>query len=361
MARLWSTRAYKEGDEHAIFELRKAAYPSVEVDQQTWLERWHWMYRENPAGNAKVWLAEVGDRIVGQSAVIPVRMKCGREVVTGFQSIDTLTHPDYRGQGIYTTLAQQAYAEAASEGMHVGYRFPNRNSHPIAVKKLDWFDVAQRRIMFKPCNWRNIVALKIRNRPLSWVTAIGAGLAFSLATLTRSRRPPVGAGVTVGEVDSFDDRINTFWDRVCKCHQVMVVRDKSYLNWRYADAPGVKYTILLAEGGAEIEGYLVMRCRQWSNLKVGAIYDVLALKQEVADCLIYEALLRFDCEKPDFVFGSIVAEAPVVSTFRKRGFADVSLLRKAPFCAYTYNERVPREFLADRRNWYSQLGDSDSI
>jgi hypothetical protein len=125
--------------------------------------------------------------------------------------------------------------------------------------------------------------------------------------------------------------------------------------------PGVKYTILLAEMGAEIEGYLVMRCRQWSNLKVGAIYDVLAPRQEVADCLIYDAMLRFDREKPDFVFCSTVAEGPLVSTFRKRGFVDMSLLRKAPFCAYTYNERIPREFLADRRNWYSQLGDSDLI
>src|ERR1035437_2945196 len=128
-------RAYKDGDEYGIFELRKAVYPDNLYDQEKWLRWWRWMYKENPTGNGWIWLADDKGKIVGQAAIIPVLMKIGTKLVDGFQSIDTMTHPNYRHQGIYNNLALKAYAEASNDNVHIGYGFSNDNSYPIAIKK----------------------------------------------------------------------------------------------------------------------------------------------------------------------------------------------------------------------------------
>lgn len=54
------------------------------------------MYKENPAGEGVIWLAEHNGKIVGHSAAIPIIMKIDCKTVAAFQSIDTMTHPGYR-------------------------------------------------------------------------------------------------------------------------------------------------------------------------------------------------------------------------------------------------------------------------
>ena len=63
-------REYQESDEERIRELRGISLSGPKDSQ--W---WHWMYRNGPAGPAMAWIAEVGNKIVGHTAGLPVRMK----------------------------------------------------------------------------------------------------------------------------------------------------------------------------------------------------------------------------------------------------------------------------------------------
>ena len=85
MKRKWSIRAYKEGDEGGIFELDKAVHPSAASDMEQWLKWWRWMYKDNPAGTGKIWLAEDDGKIVGQYAIVPVKVKIGNKVILSSQ------------------------------------------------------------------------------------------------------------------------------------------------------------------------------------------------------------------------------------------------------------------------------------
>lgn len=98
----------------------------------------HWKFVENPAGPPLGMLAVDGERIVGQFALWPVQLELGGEVVLGAQSLDTMTHPDYQGQGIFTKLANACMEPAAARGVEALYGFPNENSYPAYVKKLHW-------------------------------------------------------------------------------------------------------------------------------------------------------------------------------------------------------------------------------
>ncbi len=352
-------RTYKEGDEEKILELYKAVHPERKYDKGLWMEWWRWMYKDNPAGNGKIWFAEHTGRIVGQSAIIPVVMKIGAEAVTGFQSIDTMTHPSYRRQGIYETLANKKYAEAAQDGIHIGYSFPNENSYPIAIRKLSLFDVAAMQVLLKPLNWTNTLKIRIKNKFLLKLGGTGGNLVDKI--FYRAKRAPAVKGLTIAQVSSFDERINELWTRLSSQYQIMVVRNKDYLNWRYCAVPDVNYSIYIAEKGGQICGYLVLRCMQREQIEVGIIFDIFAQSEDIAQRLVSKATEHCMREKVDLIYYSAIANKAYIKAFRKNGFISVPFIKGGRFCAYSSASHISKEFLGDPKNWLVQLGDSDMI
>lgn len=54
------------------------------------------------------------------------------------QSGDTMTHKNHTGKGLFTLLAKMTYSLAEEKGAEMVFGFPNDNSYPGFVKKLDW-------------------------------------------------------------------------------------------------------------------------------------------------------------------------------------------------------------------------------
>ncbi len=54
------------------------------------------------------------------------------------QSGDTMTHSKHRGKGLFTQLAKETFEYCRQNGFHLIFGFPNQNSYPGFVKKLDW-------------------------------------------------------------------------------------------------------------------------------------------------------------------------------------------------------------------------------
>ena len=119
MQQAWFVRGYKNGDEDGILQFIQLAF---KWDDKKY---WNWRYRDNPAGIGRIWLADDAGKIVGHYAMIPIKMKIGDETVTASLTVDIVTHPNYRRQGIFETLARKAYTEAGKEGGHILCAFPN--------------------------------------------------------------------------------------------------------------------------------------------------------------------------------------------------------------------------------------------
>ncbi len=97
-----------------------------------------WKYGENPFGPPLVVVAEDGNRVVGQYALWPTPLRLGATVYLGAQSLDTMTHPDYQGQGMFTRLASACYEAAAKRDVVAVYGFPNVASYPGFIKRLNF-------------------------------------------------------------------------------------------------------------------------------------------------------------------------------------------------------------------------------
>ncbi len=70
--------------------------------------------------------------------VIPCFLSYGGKTVLAAQSADTMTHPGYRNMGLFVQLAELTYELCTHEEIPVIFGFPNQNSLPGFIKKLDW-------------------------------------------------------------------------------------------------------------------------------------------------------------------------------------------------------------------------------
>lgn len=101
-------------------------------------EEWRWFYIDNPAGHPYVSLFYEGDRLLGHYAVLPTLLTFRGESFVAFRSMTTMVHPDGRGRGLFTDLANRVYAMLQADGMSMVYGFPNANSAPGFIKNLGW-------------------------------------------------------------------------------------------------------------------------------------------------------------------------------------------------------------------------------
>ncbi|MCS6935474.1 MAG: GNAT family N-acetyltransferase [Chitinophagales bacterium] len=70
--------------------------------------------------------------------VFPMIAQFGNDRVLCAQSGDTMTHPNYRGKGLFIKLAKMTYDLCRDENIHFVFGFPNKNSYPGFVNKLKW-------------------------------------------------------------------------------------------------------------------------------------------------------------------------------------------------------------------------------
>lgn len=81
-----------------------------------------------------------GEDLVGCNAFIANDFCINKEFISCFQSCWSATHPQYQGQGIFIAIQEEAKIILAKRGGSFIYGLPNDASHPIFVKKLNFFE-----------------------------------------------------------------------------------------------------------------------------------------------------------------------------------------------------------------------------
>ncbi|MFC1900294.1 GNAT family N-acetyltransferase [Chloroflexota bacterium] len=361
--RTWTMRAYQEGSENDMFELDRVLYGEAVPDRQQWLEGWKWMYADNPAGDSIIWLADQDDKMVGQYPLVIEDMNIRGKPVKGSQVADTMTHPEYRRQGIATLLGNQALNQLKDKDVALTFGFPTPQVYPIHIKA-GWFDVCPFQVMVKPFNVKKVLKSYLGINELM-LPVFTASARLLLKTLLRTRKPPPVDKLVINEVSHFDERFDDFWERVSGDYAIIVARNRSYLNWRYIDSPNVNFVVYAAEIEDKIYGYIVLgiyKDYDRKDLKIGCIYDIIARldDEDIVHNLVSKAIDCFHDEKADVIFSQMVAHKIYRKVLSKNGFIP-NFRSKSRFIAYTVSPGEGDEFIKDSRNWFIQLGDLPTV
>src|SRR5262249_49480202 len=127
----WYVREATADDVRGLNDLFRDVYGGERSDAAI-----RWRYFENPAGAPIIMVAEADGRVIGQRILWPTHLRLGSENVLGAQSVDAMTHPGFRRQGIHVQLAHAARQEAIRRGVEVLYGFPNDQSLNVDTTRL---------------------------------------------------------------------------------------------------------------------------------------------------------------------------------------------------------------------------------
>lgn len=101
-------------------------------------EVWMWAYIDNPAGDPFVSLCYDDGELVGHYAVIPMPVASCSIRCNSFLSMTTMVSASHRKHGLFVILAKQTYAHIQRSGGDYVLGFPNAQSSPGFVKRLQW-------------------------------------------------------------------------------------------------------------------------------------------------------------------------------------------------------------------------------
>jgi hypothetical protein len=365
MAFSWTLRRYRDGDEQAIVELLNSAQVGTAHGKPHSLEYWRWKYAKNPAGSPIISLAECDNRIIGHYGITPVIMKIGNAYVTASCAHDGATHPDHEGRGVFSSVVNRAYLDAGQNAMHVTYGFSDADLGPTYGRYEHLGHICFTKTMIKVLDWEPFLARYI---PIEFLTR-AAGSA--LGTIRRSRSSK--GDLTIERVTSFDERVDTLWEKVSQNFRVIVRRKHTYLNWRYVAHPDANYTIYAALEGDVVLGYCVLEQRQHKNARLGLLVDVLGVqdRRDVVGCLIDRAVEYSERENLDAVQFRISERHPYAPLFRRAGFITISHRDEALYATINLpgspldEKRVfpqalllsQSHFLKEKANWFMTYGD----
>ncbi|HEV7565372.1 MAG TPA: GNAT family N-acetyltransferase [Microbacteriaceae bacterium] len=325
------TRDATEQDRDAVVSLLTAAHGLSVRDAQAW----DWLFRGRLG---RYVVADAGDRLAAQYALLPVRVRHRGAVIDASLSLDTATHPDFGGRGLMTDLGLLAYERSGSD---LVFGFPNPKSAWILYNRLGWTELAPFPLLVKPL----------------------AGIVRAV-TGTRIRLPRRKSTLPVEQFDRFGSWADHIWDANAERLGTSVVRDSDHLNWRFADAPHT-YERFVSYAGTDPAAYAVLRTVPWRRGRVSYVMELAGLpgaESEAADALGAAVAAARDAGSAG-VAAVATHRDPLLGTLRNAGF------RPAPArvrVGFSFGNRTigglsEHTDLKHLDNWYVTAGDFDHI
>lgn len=114
-------------------QLFQACFPNARHLNAGYLQ---WLYQANPSGQVIGMDAFSGDRLAAHYACIPAEIELYGKPVRAMLSLNTATHPDFQGNGLFTQLADKTYQLGHEQGVAAVFGVANANSTPGFIRKL---------------------------------------------------------------------------------------------------------------------------------------------------------------------------------------------------------------------------------
>lgn len=203
-------------------------------------EVWRFKHIDNPFGESLVLVAEENDEIVGVRAFMRWKLQRGEQVYSAFRAVDTATHPDFQGKGIFKKLTLKALEIAKERGDHFVFNTPNSNSKP-GYLKMGWEEISKLKVQIQLVN------------PIYW----NFSDRFSLSSEFEEK--------------NMDSQILENYNSIfLNSNKLFTPKSLEYFKWRYLNNPLQKYKIL-----SKKEYFIAGYVKKHRNLKEFRVSELI--------------------------------------------------------------------------------------
>jgi GNAT superfamily N-acetyltransferase len=233
-------RDYHSGDEDEILALLAQGRPPSYSSEKAVVFDWEFLGNPAATGRSPFVVGTLDGQIVAVNGLLPVRVRFGGEPAEGCWSIDTYVSADHRGRGFGRALVARVSQIAP---VVLGFGISDM-SDPI-LETCGWvLDPSMATLFYHS----HEVGLK--------------GMAKNLLTRSsrslRARKAAARADIQLEPAPPASE-LDAVWSRVASQFPNAVERDARYLQWRYRDAPALRYRWVTARRDGELCGVLVTR------------------------------------------------------------------------------------------------------
>ena len=221
-----------------------------------------WKHFESPFGRSPMWIASVGDRVIGLRTFLRWELRTPDAMrLVAVRAVDTATDPEHQGRGVFMRLTAGALDELRADGIRLVFNTPNAKSLP-GYLKMGWTTVGRLPVSVMITRARSLAQLATARRPAarnSLPTAVGEPARDvladqqAIARLLSTLRAPTG---------------------------IVTASSPAYLQWRYG-LPSLQYRVMSC-GSSPEDGIIVFRLRERGRAVEAAICEVLVPERAAA-------------------------------------------------------------------------------
>ena len=228
-----------------------------------------WKHDDNAFGPSPAWVAESDGRLLGVRVFLRWRFRHpDGTLTTVVRAVDTATHPDAQGRGIFTKLTLGALPDLDAMGVDAVFNTPNDKSRP-GYLKMGWSEVGK-------------VPVAVRIRGLRSVAKVAGARAAA-----EKWSQPTSLGLdplTAFADDGAVERLLALADR----RGIATDRSAVYFRWRYSFGP-LAYRVEPV-GDALADGVVVFRLRRRGAALEATIAELLAPSPSAARSTVRRVL-----------------------------------------------------------------------
>lgn len=141
-------------DSETLTEIAQFLSACFPVTTKFTLNYLKWLFKDNPFGIVQGFNAYFKDKLIAHHPTIPVSYIIEGELKLGLLTFNLATHPDHRGKGIFTELANRTYEMINSKNYSFAIAVANQNSTHGFISKLKFELVQQLNVIFGLGNFK---------------------------------------------------------------------------------------------------------------------------------------------------------------------------------------------------------------
>ena len=356
---------YEEKDKPDILKANREEYGDTDLSHGSYFD---WIHTKNPNGSPVFLVArEIGTgRLIGWVMYVPFQLIWQGERLKALIGFNLMVRKEYRRKGISTAMIQCGTAEGKRQGHHFIAALANSKSTEVHRKMGDLI-VSSVPMVIRPLDVASLSREQFSNPLAQWVTraawAIGGSIVF------RERRPRnYGLPVDIVEESEFGEAFDRFWEKVNAKYNLMLVRDRAFLQWRFREMPCRSYLVFSARRGKDILGYLVLREAVIRGIKCGLISDFMVAPGEAGDragLLLMNAATRCFREAQAQLGGGLMfTHTQEFGIMRQAGYVPTPE-RLAPqsitLIVHTILDEIPTRQILLPESWFISNADHDAV
>jgi hypothetical protein len=293
---------FVETDKIRLLEMIKSISDEVGAQDKTLAnqQNWDWRYEELPTGRSHIYLAKENNSIIAYYHIPTYEVLVENKTMTIGNIQSVAVSKTYRKKNVFQNLAKFANNDI-NQHVDLIYTFPNHRSIHTFIKYNNFHNVEMLPLYLRPISVRAFFTKKLNSKFLGSI----CGSLFEIYSRLKKKR--LNSFDDIEEFDLFNTEIETLFFKFGSRHEIRLLRNKPYLEWRFNNSLKDKHKIIGLSSNSVLVAIAVVKIENILSEQCLVIMDLAYDQVDSAKKLLSNLESLYVDEKIAFIVNSRIS------------------------------------------------------